>query len=189
VEISLNAISVSVLVQIQWLVMTTLKWTCMNPSVYTFLYLYRHALGDCPAQTIALTSYLMVSIRVCMTGPVPLSYHIAPSILKAVLVKYESSVHGVDILDSNSLNLCARAGNSNGAWATTLSATTRGPSMNNGTMLLALDSKAAAIRTKVSSFSGCPNQDIGRTFLFKYTILGSYFFPPTFPTLVRIPPP
>jgi hypothetical protein len=59
VEISLNAFSVTVLVQIEWLVMTTLKWTCMTPSVYTFLHLYCHALGDCPAQTIALASYLM----------------------------------------------------------------------------------------------------------------------------------
>ena len=40
---------------------------CMIPSVYTFLHLYCHALGDCLAQTIALASYLMVSIRVCMT--------------------------------------------------------------------------------------------------------------------------
>jgi hypothetical protein len=69
VEISLHTFSVTVLVQIEWLVMTTLKWTCMNPSVYTFLHQYCYALGDCPAQTIALASYLMVSIRVCMTRP------------------------------------------------------------------------------------------------------------------------
>ena len=66
VEISLNAFSVTVLVQIEWLVMTTLKWTCMTPSVYTSLHLYCHALGDCPAQTIALAAYLMVSIGVFM---------------------------------------------------------------------------------------------------------------------------
>ena len=67
VGISLNAFSVTVLVQIEWLVMTTLKWTCITPSVYTSLHLFCHALGDCPAQTIALASYLMVSIRVFMT--------------------------------------------------------------------------------------------------------------------------
>jgi hypothetical protein len=60
VEISLYTFSVKVLVQIKWLVMTTLKWTCMNPSFYTFLHLYCHAMGDCPAQTIALASYLML---------------------------------------------------------------------------------------------------------------------------------
>jgi hypothetical protein len=65
-EISLNAFSVTVLMQIEGLVMTTLKWTCMTPSVYTFLHLYCHAHCDCPAQTIALASYLMVSIGVFM---------------------------------------------------------------------------------------------------------------------------
>jgi hypothetical protein len=66
-EIPLNAFSVTVLMQIEGLVITTLKWTCMTPSVYTFLHLYCHAHCDCPAQTIALASYLMVSIRVFMT--------------------------------------------------------------------------------------------------------------------------
>jgi hypothetical protein len=66
-EISLYAFSVTFLVQIEWLVMATLKWTCMILSVYTFLHLYSHALGDCPAQTLVLASYLMVSILVCMT--------------------------------------------------------------------------------------------------------------------------
>jgi hypothetical protein len=91
---------------------------------------------------------------------VPLNYHIAPSIKKAVLLKYESSVHGANILDSNSLNLCARACSSNGSRATAPSAAIRGPSVNDN-MLSALDSKPAAIRTQVSSFSGCPNQGIG----------------------------